>query len=322
MLDSVLWFAGVVTGTLTLLMALSYATDYTFTTIDVPYPGASNTIITGLNDRDALVGLYLDAGGRDQGFLRHGRATQVLLNVTPQAINKLGTIIGWFVSGHLQGFVFQNGTFTPLNVPPARPLDDPPTLLTEAISVNDAGVIVGDYRSGVDRNFHGFRYDPVTKQYTTLDWPGATSTSLTAINNKGQIVGFYFDAQSHFHGILVDGAQITEVQVPGIAQPEFCGLTNDGTIAGNDAEEQAGFVLKSDVVQVIEVPGSTLTELSGIRHDGVLYGRYIDAGGVNHGFVATPNGAPLVHHLGQGRRNRSLVAMDCPAGSKRWACRR
>ena len=133
------------------------------------------------------------------------------------------------------------------------------------------------------------------------------------------MVGFYFDAQIRFHGILVDGAQLMEIQVPGIAQPDPCGITDDGTIAGN--ADDTGFVLKDGVVQVIEVPGATLTELFGIRNDGTVYGRYIDAGGVHHGFVATPNGKPLVQHRSRGPRGADVVAADCSAGSKRWFCR-
>src|SRR5262249_57415 len=154
---------------------------------------------------------------------------------------------------------------------PAATLGDPPPLLTEALGLNDAGVIVGDYRSGVDRNYHGFRYDPVTQRYDTIDWPGATTTSLTGINNPGQMVGFFLDVQNRFHGSVVDGTQRTEVHVPGIAQPELCGITDDGTLAGNG--DKAGFVLHNGVVQVIEVSGATLTELLGIRHDGTVYGR-------------------------------------------------
>jgi len=80
-------------------------------------------------------------------------------------------------------------------------------------------------------------------------------------------------------------------------------------------------VLKAGVVQLIEVPGATQTELFGIRNDGTVYGSYLAADGVRHGFVATPNGAPLVHRLGKGHRAKQLVALDCPNGSKRWVCR-
>jgi hypothetical protein len=297
----------------------SEATDYAFTSIDVPYAQAQSTTVIGLNAQNVMVGGYLDAGGRDQGFLRvHGRFI-TLLNVTPQDINASGAIVGWFVGrSGTQGFVFRDGTFTPLTVPPTQPGDDPPTLLTEAIGMNDAGVVVGDYRDGRGM-FHGFHYDSTTKQYSTIDWPGAKSTSLTGINNRGQMVGFFFDAQTRFHGFVVEGAQLTEVQAPGIAQPDLCGIADDGTMAGNT--DEVGFVLKDGVVQVIEVPGATLTELFGIRNDGTIYGRYIAADGVQHGFVATPNGASLVHNLGHRPRGGSLMTVDCSMGSKRWSCR-
>ena len=45
---------------------LAYATDYTFTTLDVP--GASFTYAFGINDAGQIVGYYIDNGAR-HGFL-------------------------------------------------------------------------------------------------------------------------------------------------------------------------------------------------------------------------------------------------------------
>ena len=48
-----------------------------FTTVDLP--GATATSVTDINDRGAMIGLYLDAGGAIHAFLRdpHGRVVTI-----------------------------------------------------------------------------------------------------------------------------------------------------------------------------------------------------------------------------------------------------
>jgi hypothetical protein len=144
---------GVTISILCLCTSLGSATDFVFRTVDVPFPDTTNTTVTGLNRSGDAVGAYLDAGGQDQGFLRQGRAWQTLLNVMPEGLNRSGAVTGLWLQTHLQGCVFQDGTFRPLNVP-FRP-GGPVTLFTEALAINDAGVTVGDFRTE-DGPFHGF----------------------------------------------------------------------------------------------------------------------------------------------------------------------
>ena len=52
MLRRLAWYvAGLVTGTLLLLAASVWATEYTWTTLDVPFAGASDTCVSGINNR-------------------------------------------------------------------------------------------------------------------------------------------------------------------------------------------------------------------------------------------------------------------------------
>ena len=291
--------------------------NYDYVTFDVHYPDTSNTVVTGLNDYGVLVGIYTDAGGSTQGFKGHRHATSVLLNVVPQAISPHGLIVGWFDTPE-RGFLFAQGTFTSLALDPP---DSPgsPALLTEILGVSLDGILVGDYRSAADQQFHGFRYDPQSRTLTTLDFPGATATSVFDLNASGVAVGTFQDAQHDLHAFRLDGGVFTEVSVPGYVHPEFVGITDNDVVAGNAPEVGVGFVLDQGQVTVIQVPGSTLTELAGIRGDGTVYGRYIDAAGVGHGFLATPNGASrhrLQHHLAP-----AATMASCDVGSKRWACR-
>ena len=67
------------------------------------------------------------------------------------------------------------------------------------ISINDAGVITGQYRKANGRNF-GFVRHPNGK-FTSFD-PGF-NTQPTSINNKGASTGSYQDIDlTHFHGFV------------------------------------------------------------------------------------------------------------------------
>ena len=52
---------------------------------------------------------------------------------------------------------------------------------------------------------------------TTIDYPGASDTFASGINNAGQVVGYYEDASGDIdaHGFLESGGSFTTINVPG-----------------------------------------------------------------------------------------------------------
>jgi probable HAF family extracellular repeat protein len=144
-----------------------------FTTID-PFPGATRWI----NDKGQIVGdRQLEGLG---GFIYDGgEVTTIDLSSdegTVRAINDRGQIVG----GTPQGFVYDDGEFTPIRFPDAR--------FTLATGINDRGQIVGWYEK--DGPARGFLYE--RGNFSTIEFPGAGGTYPTGINNGGQIVGAYF----------------------------------------------------------------------------------------------------------------------------------
>jgi len=67
-----------------------------------------------------------------------------------------------------------------------------------AIGINARGDIVGQYSAGGSN--HGFLLDK-EGSFTTIDVPGASSTSALGINPRGDIVGDY-SAGGISHGFL------------------------------------------------------------------------------------------------------------------------
>jgi uncharacterized membrane protein len=88
-------------------------------------------------------------------------------------------------TGLREGFVIDDGVFTPLKVPGSS--------VTAAWDINPLGEIVGVYRNSTGA--HGFllQGEDYTQgeNYTTIDFPGASSTTIFGINARGDIVGSY-----------------------------------------------------------------------------------------------------------------------------------
>jgi probable HAF family extracellular repeat protein len=136
--------------------------------------------------------------------------------------------------------------------------DVPGAIATIASDINDVGQIVGAYTT--DTVTHGFLYSGGT--FTTIDMPplGPTfepvDTSLSGINNAGQIVGSLY-------------------------QPSFyVGYVENST------RRQYGFVLDSNGMAVLERLGSPVYEANGINNLGQIVGSFFDSTG-EHGFIDT-----------------------------------
>jgi probable HAF family extracellular repeat protein len=124
--------------------------------------------------------------------------------------------------------------------------------------------------------------------YTTLDFPGATSTYPQSINNHGQVVGFYTDSSGSPHGFIEAGGTYTTLDIPGALATDLTGINNSGQILavyvdaggqGHDAIDTGG------TLSQIQVAGASSTVAYGLNDHGDVVGYYIDGAGANHGFL-------------------------------------
>ena len=111
----------------------------------------------------------------------------------------------------------RKGRFVDIQVPGAE--------VTGALKINDRRQVVGLYVDADAQHdpdgaiapsaIHGFLWHG--GDYTTIDVPGAAATFLLGINNRGQMVGSYIDADGGYHGFLRDkrGAVTTLPEAPG-----------------------------------------------------------------------------------------------------------
>jgi hypothetical protein len=126
-----------------------------FYTFDVP--NSSSTSLQGINDRDQLVGSYVDTAGTHSFFYAQGTLTQVAVpdavKTSIGGLNDFGEIVGTYTdqAGNTHGFIDYNGRYARFDVPNAGSS-------LSVSGVNDRGQIVGSYVDSTGS--HGFIADP------------------------------------------------------------------------------------------------------------------------------------------------------------------
>jgi hypothetical protein len=137
---------------------------------------------------------------------------------------------------------------------------------------------------GVTANSQGV----VRETFQTSDISGSTLQNASGINDSGQIVGSYQDANSVWHGYELSGGVYTPINVPfaGATLTFAYGINNSGAIVGawESASGTFGYELSGGTYTALQVPGETITYPQNINEKNQIVGYYEDASGNEHGF--------------------------------------
>lgn len=308
----------------------------TITTFNIA--GATEIAPRAINDTGTIAGYYTTGSNNNatfHGFVRaangtikmfdvpgagkgHGNGTSVL------GINASGEIVGFYINTttHMSaGFVrAQDGKITEFTPPGSGAYG------TEALGINDAGTVVGQYNggcylrhnTGVMKDFYcgpigdvtGINADgTVTGVYggdhiqafvRTSDGTrtrfrmGPQSTVPSGINSAGVITGYSsFNGDVEQWGFVraPDGA-LTKFRAPHAILTQTAGINDAGVVAGylqtSGGAQPYGFVRAADgTITTFQPPGATVVYTTGINNNDVVIGWYEDSGGT-HAYIFTP----------------------------------
>ena len=122
------------------------------------------------------------------------------------------------------------------------------------------------------------------------DFPGSQKTHFYALGNDGRAAGHYQDADGMYHGVILEDGELRQYDFPDSAQTFIYGISDaTGALTGNwiDASGvQRGF--SGD--EIIEFPGALETHAHFVNASGGMVGSYVDADGIYHPYVRTPDG--------------------------------
>ena len=112
--------------------------------------------------------------------------------------------------------------------------------------------------------------------WTTIDFPGASSTYPMGINNAGQIVGYYVNPDNFYHGFLFEQGTYKTIDAPGAQHSYVFGINKRGEMVGSCACNGGtqGFVTNGQDFTFLAFPGSFVTEGYGINDLGQIVGSY------------------------------------------------
>jgi probable HAF family extracellular repeat protein len=265
-----------------------------FTTIDAPGPDGTSTIAFDINDSGQILCTTFAGSivsGLDTSFLRdaNGVFTEIIIpggsRVVAYGINNGGQIVGDYEdtarNGH--GFVLSQGVVTKIDAPDA-------TGFTKVYDINDGGQLAGAY----DIVGHGYLKD-TRGSFVTIDHPEAVRVTgePIGINNLGQIVGAYVDANGIFHGFIRDERGFTKIDYPSALETTAEKINDQGQVIGNywDSDSRPrGFLFYNGAFTPIDYPNALQTAAKDIDNNGQIVGEYVDEDGMVHGFLRDSSG--------------------------------
>ncbi|HZU90858.1 MAG TPA: hypothetical protein VE993_16530 [Stellaceae bacterium] len=232
------------------------------------FPGSVQTQVTGIND------LFPKRGGVTVGFWSN-------------------TNLGVGMDSNF-GFVDFRGQFINVNNPKTGTA--PPTF-NQLLGVNNNDIAVGFYTDANGAN-HGYTYtiDGGTFSGDINDPNAGTGTgqgtTATAINNKGQIVGFYTDKNGVTHGFFLKRGVFTTIDPTGSTATQLLGV-NDHELAVGDYVDANGVMhgllynLRNGNFLTLDDPQAmTSTTINGINNKNQLVGFYVNGAGNTIGLIA------------------------------------
>jgi hypothetical protein len=253
----------------------------TWTTLDNPVPGASNTHITDIDGSNIVGSFDLTQGSTTStyGFLYNG-TTWTTLNFATTVYGIDGSrLVGYYLDddGGRHGFFYDGSTRTTLDFPGARTYT--------YIKGIDGNNLVGS------ADGHGVIYNLGSQTWTTLDFPGANDTQINSIDGSN-LVGvsyiYHLVPPDSKHGFFYDGSTLTTLDYPGALSASISDIDGDN-IVGNyslvHTYNSQGFLYDGTTYTTLNFPGAINTFLDGIDEDHIV-GWYHDASG-DHGFFAT-----------------------------------
>lgn len=176
-----------------------------------------------------------------------------------EGLNNRDQAVGWNDS---HGLVYEAGNFYELDYPAA--------IATELLAINDRGDIIGLAQVGNDWVY--FLY--ANGAFSRLELPGVFAQPAD-INNRGEIVGTYYDANGIAHGFLYADALTQTVDVPGSTRTSLAGINDRGEIVGTD--DASAFVYSGRTFTAVTLPGTP----EDINNRGQIVGTtYVQAGGI------------------------------------------
>ena len=126
--------------------------------------------------------------------------------------------------------------------------------------------------------------------FTTHDFPGAQGTYFYALGNNGVAAGHYQDSEGLYHGVILEDGELRQYDFPGAVETEIYGYSDSKGIFTGHFRDASGVRRGFSGEKIVSVPNATATFADFVNAQGTIVGSYIDAQGLYHAYLGTPDG--------------------------------
>jgi probable HAF family extracellular repeat protein len=195
-------------------------------------------------------------------------------------VNDRGLVVGSGASGDesltlctFHGFKWDKGTLTNLGA-------------IAPVAVNNHDQIAGNtIVVGFGPTHGALLQDSALTDLGTL---GGEMSRVSALNNRGQIVGFSTTATGDTHGFLWDPGTMTDLGTLGGPSSQAIAVNEHGQVAGNSVTAGGathGFLWQDGMMIDLGTLGGTTSEVRAMNARGQVVGRSATAAGERHAFL-------------------------------------
>ncbi len=165
----------------------------------------------------------------------------------------------------------------------------PGDTFTQTLGINNSGTIAGYHGATVNKGFTRAR----SGTFTNENFPNSAQTQVIGINNDDKTAGFYIGANGNTHGFTDFRGIFQKVDYPGTPFNQLLSQNDFGQAAGYYSTKADGsgpdhayiYDEFGGVFALLNIPGSTSAQATGINNSGRVCGFFVDANGVNHGWL-------------------------------------
>ena len=168
-------------------------------------------------------------------------------------------------------------------------IDPSGTNFINLLGINNGGTIAGTYGAIVPQGFTLV----LPNTFTTENFPGAASTTVTAINGSGDTAGFYTDTGGNTHGFTKISGTFTTVDAPGTVFNQALGINNAQTTVGYSSTAVGGmtgqiaYSQHAGTFTIVNalLPSNVNSQAVGINNAGDIVGFYMPTATTSIGFL-------------------------------------
>ncbi len=159
----------------------------------------------------------------------------------------------------------------------------------ELTASSDFGDYAGNTWSTDGEKIVGFTL--IEGVFTTYDFPGSQHTYFYALSNDGIAAGYYQDSEGLHHGVILANGELRQYDFPDAIETFIYGISDaTGVLTGNFIDA-SGIRRGFSGEIIVEYPGATATYADFVNARGGIAGSYIDAEGVYHAYIRSPDGS-------------------------------